>query len=171
MENSISFENMQETSVEDKLNDLINVLNKTNINSDNIKTLQTKFNRAVDNKLSESELIEEFKKVDDDHLSRLEKLDKIESTLKNNYIDTKVAKSVAVKRYLEMIIPLCIGFIMVTLGLAMIILPAPPYFEMFTIFYFSADDGFTLMDLISLIIILTGVFTIIKSYFKFANNN
>ena len=171
MENSISFENMQETSVEDKLNDLINVLNKTNINSDNIKTLQTKFNRAVDNKLSESELIEEFKKVDDDHLSRLEKLDKIESILKNNYIDTKVAKSVAVKRYLEMIIPLCIGFIMVTLGLAMIILPAPPYFEMFTIFYFSADDGFTLMDLISLIIILTGVFTIIKSYFKFANNN
>lgn len=171
MENSISFKSMQETSVEDKLNDLINVLNETDINSDNIKTLQNKFNKAVDNKLSEAELIEEFKKVDDDHLSRLEKLDKIESILKNNYIDTKVAKSVAVKKYLEMIIPLCIGFFIVTLGLAMIILPAPPYFEMFTIFYFSADDGFTLMDLISLIIVLTGVFTIIKSYFKFANNN
>lgn len=169
MENSISFKDMQEASVDDKLNELINTLNKTDINSDNIKSLQNKFNKAIDNKLTESELIEEFKKVDDDHLSRLEKLDKIESILKNNYIDTKVVKSAAVKRYAEMIVPVILGFVMLTLGLAMIIMPAPPYFEMFTIFYFSVNDGFTLMDLISLIIILTGVFTIIKSYFKFAN--
>ncbi len=169
MENSISFENMQEASIDEKLNDFIKTLNKSKINSDNIKGLQHKFNKAIDNKLSESELIEEFKKVDDDHLSRLEKLDKIESILKNNYIDTKVVKSAAVKRYVEMIIPVMLGFVMLTLGLAMIILPAPPYFEMFTIFYFSVNDGFTLMDLISLIIILTGVFTIVRSYFKFAN--
>ena len=160
---------MQEASVDEKLNDLIRVLNQTDINSDNIKNLQTRFNKAIDNKLSESELIEEFKKIDDDDLSRLEKLDKIESILKNNYIDTKVVKSVAVKRYVEMLIPVVIGFVMVTLGFAMIILPAPPYFEMFTIFYFSVNDGFTVMDLISLIIVLTGVFLIIKSYFKFSN--
>lgn len=170
MENSISFENMQEVSVDERLNDFIKTLNKSAINSDNIKTLQHKFNKAIDNKLSEPELIEEFKKVDDDALSRLEKLDKIELILKNNYIDTKVAKSVAIKRYVEMIIPVLLGVVMLTLGLAMIILPAPPYFEMFTIFYFSANDGFTLMDLISLIIVLTGVFTIIRSYFKFVNN-
>ncbi|HET8829101.1 MAG TPA: hypothetical protein VFM79_07150 [Pelobium sp.] len=169
MENSISFKDMQEASVDDKLNDLIKALNKTDINSDNIKSLQSKFNKAIDNKLTESELIEEFKKVDDDHLSRLEKLDKIESILKNNYIDTKAVKSAAVKRFAEMIVPVILGFVMLTLGLAMIIMPAPPYFEMFTIFYFNVNDGFTLMDLISLIIILTGVFTIIKSYFKFAN--
>ncbi|HTN21237.1 MAG TPA: hypothetical protein VL125_12210 [Pelobium sp.] len=169
MENSISVEDMQKASVDEKLNDLISALNKSEINPDSIKNLQVRFNKAIDNKLSESELIEEFKKVDDDELSRLEKLEKIESILKHNYIDTKVAKSVAVRRYVEMIIPVVIGFVMLTLGLAMIFLPAPPYFEMFTIFYFSANDGFTLMDLISLIIILTGVFTIIKSYFKFAN--
>ncbi len=170
MQNLVSFKNMQEVSVEDKLNDLINTLNTADIRAEHIKSLQSKFNRAIDNKLSEPELIEEFKKVDDDQLSRLEKLDKIESILKHNYIDTKVAKSVVVRRFTEMIIPVVIGFVMLTLGLAMIILPAPPYFEMFTIFYFSKNDGFTLMDLISLIIVLTGVFTIIKSYFKFANN-
>lgn len=169
MENSITLKNMQEATVDDKLNDFIKTLNKSEINSDNIKNLQHKFNKAIDNKLSESELIEEFKKVDDDHLSRLEKLDKIESILKNNYIDTKAVKSAAVKKYVEMIVPVVLGFIMLTLGFAMIIMPAPPYFEMFTIFYFSVNDGFTLMDLISLIIVLTGVFTIIKSYFKFAN--
>ncbi len=169
MQKLVSFEDMQEVSVEDKLNDLIKTLNKTNIRAEHVKTLQTKFNTAIDNKLNETELIEEFKKVDDDQLSRLEKLDKIESILKYNYIDTKVAKSVVVRRYMEMVIPVVIGLIMLTLGLAMIILPAPPYFEMFTIFYFSENDGFTLMDLISLIIVLTGVLTIIKSYFKFAN--
>lgn len=169
MENLISFKNMPHATVEEKLNDLIATLNSSDINSDNIKSLQHKFNTAVHNKLTEAELIAEFAKVDDDRLSRLEKLDKIELILQDNFVDTKVAKSVAVKRFLELLVPLCIGFVMLTLGLAMIILPAPPYFEMFTIFYFSVNDGFTLMDLISLIIILTGVFTIIKSYFKFAN--
>jgi hypothetical protein len=43
------------------------------------------------------------------------------------------------------------------------VMPAPPYFEMFTIFYFTPDDGFTLMDLISLIIIATGTFIVIRS--------
>lgn len=169
MENSITFQNMQETAVDQKLNDFIKTLNQSDINSDNIKNLQHKFNKAIDNKLSESELIAEFKAVDDDELSRLEKLDKIESILKNNFIDTKVAKSVVFKNYIEMLVPVLIGLVMLTLGFAMIILPAPKYFEMFTIFYFNVNDGFTLMDLISLIIVLTGVFVIIKSYFKFAN--
>ncbi len=169
MDNSINFDQMQDTTVDDKLNDLIKTLNQSKIHPDNIKSLQHKFNVAISNKLSDVELIEEFRKVDDDHLSRLEKLDKIELILKNNYIDTKVAKSVIVGRFVEMIIPVILGFVMVTLGFAMIILPAPPYFEMFTIFYFTLNDGFTLMDLISLIIILAGVFMIVKSYFKFAN--
>ncbi|MFC5284762.1 hypothetical protein [Pedobacter alpinus] len=168
MENSLSLENAKDTSVENKLNEFINILNNSNIDSQNIKTIQSKFNNAIDNKLSEAELLNEFDKVDD-ALSRLEKLDKIELILKSNFIDTKVAKSVKVKRFVEMIIPVCIGFVMLTLGFAMIILPAPPYFEMFTIFHFTTNDGFTLMDLISLIIVLTGVYMIIKSYFKFAN--
>jgi hypothetical protein len=133
------------------------------------KQIQKKFNVAINEKLSEEDLITELQKVDDIDLSRLEKLDKIEMLLKSNYIDTKTVKSFKVRRFAEMIVPVLIGIVMVTLGFAMIILPAPEYFEMFTIFHFTLNDGFTLMDLISLIIILTGIFVAIKSYFKFAN--
>lgn len=165
------FSNLDEKAIglDDKLNEFILLLNKSNINSDNIKHIQKKFNVAIDAKLSEEELITEFQKVDEIDLSRLEKLDKIEMLLKTNYIDTNTVKSFKVRRFAEMLVLVLIGIVMVTLGFAMIILPAPPYFEMFTIFYFTTDDGFTLMDLISLIIILTGIFVGIKSYFKFAN--
>ncbi len=124
MESSISFRNMQQATVDEKVNDLIMAFKTSVDNSDNMK---------------------------------------------NNFIDTKVGKSVVVRHYVEMPIPVLIGFVMLTLGFAMIILPAPKYFEIFTIFYFSLNDGFTLMDLISLIIVLIGVFVIVKSYFKFAN--
>lgn len=156
-------------SLDNKLNEFISLLNSSNINSVNVKQIQKKFNVAVDEKLSEDELIIELQKVDEIDLTRLEKLDKIEMLLKTNYLDTKIVKTFKVKRFAEMIFPVLIGIVMVTLGFAMIILPAPPYFEMFTIFHFTLNDGFTLMDLISLIIILTGIFVAIKSYFKFAN--
>ena len=159
----------QPLTIQDKLDELINLLNNSEIDSNNIKQIQQKFNVAIDKKLSEPELLAEFQKVDNVDLSRLEKLDKIEMLLKTNYIDTKVAKSIKFKSFLEMIFPVLIGLVMVTLGLAMIILPAPPYFEMFTIFHFTLNDGFTLMDLISLIIVLSGIFVIIRSYIKFAN--
>jgi membrane-bound ClpP family serine protease len=165
------FANLDEKaiSLDEKLNELILLLNNSNIDSENVKLIKNKFNVAIDAKLSEAELIIEFQKVDENDLSRLEKLDKIEMLLKTNYIDTKTVKSFKVKRFVEMIFPVLIGIVMLTLGFAMIILPAPPYFEMFTIFHFTLNDGFTLMDLISLIIILTGIFVAIKSYFKFAN--
>lgn len=63
-------------------------------------------------------------------------------------------------------IRIIISLLFITLGLAMIILPAPPYFEMYTIFYFNETDGFTLMDLISLLIVFCGVFTLIMTMQK-----
>ena len=159
----------QPLAIQDKLDELINLLNNSDINSNNIKKIKDKFNVAIERKLSEPELLAEFQKVDNVDLSRFEKLEKIEMLLQSNYIDTKVAKSIKFKNFLEMIFPVLAGLVMVTLGFAMIILPAPPYFEMFTIFHFTLNDGFTLMDLISLIIVLTGIFIIIKSYIKFAN--
>ena len=55
---------------------------------------------------------------------------------------------------------------MITLGMGMIIMPAPPYFEMFTIFYFNPNDGVTIMDLISLLIVFTGVYLLVSSLLK-----
>jgi hypothetical protein len=45
-------------------------------------------------------------------------------------------------------------------------MPAPPYFEMFTIFYFNQNDGVTLMDLIALLIVFTGVYLFLSSVLK-----
>jgi len=55
---------------------------------------------------------------------------------------------------------------MITLGFGMIIMPAPPFFEMFTIFYFNSHDGVTIMDLISLLVILFGIFFLIKAIIR-----
>ncbi|MBC7653662.1 MAG: hypothetical protein H7098_04205, partial [Oligoflexus sp.] len=130
MENSSTLKK-QEKSVESKLNELIFLLNNGDITANEIKH-PSKINIEVAPKLSEPELIAEFKKVDDDELTRLEKLDKIDMILKSNYIDTKIVKSITIRRYSEFIIQGLIGFVMLTLGFAMIILPAPAYFEMFT---------------------------------------
>ncbi len=167
---SFSLIDQKQLTLDEKLNELINLLNNSEIDSENVKQIQSKFNNAISKKLSQADLIAEFKKVDDVDLSRLEKLDRIEMLLNSNYIDTKAVKSFAFRRFIEMIVPVFIGIVMLTLGFAMIILPAPKYFEMFTIFHFTLNDGFTLMDLISLIIILSGIFVAIKSYFKFANH-
>jgi hypothetical protein len=159
-----------QTSVDHQLNDFILFLNnspKTTINEDT--DIQTVVN--INQPLTAVELVAEFKKVDDDKLSRLEKLDKIEVLLNNNFIDTKIAKSINYRRYFEFVLQAAIGIVMLTLGFAMIILPSPAYFEMFTIFHFTDNDGFTLMDLISLIIVLTGVFVMIKSYFRLVDNS
>ena len=45
----------------------------------------------------------------------------------------------------------------------MIILPAPQNFEMFTIFYFTRDDGITLMDVIASIITVSGIFILVNN--------
>lgn len=68
--------------------------------------------------------------------------------------------------YFKKIICLLIAISLITLGFSMIILPAPPYFEMFTIFYFTDDDGVTIMDLISLIIILCGIYVFVTTIIK-----
>lgn len=156
-------------TVENKLNEFISFIGTSEINYNHVVENNIEVNEPVILKLDDFQLISEFEKIDDDALTRLEKLDRIENLLKTNFIDTKIAKSIIVKRYLEMIVPVCLGIVMMTLGFAMIIMPAPAYFEMFTIFRFTDNDGVTLMDLISLIIVLTGIFVIIKSYFKFAN--
>ena len=113
-----------------------------------------------------SESLKEFEKLDDMNASPLELADNLEILLSQYQLDSKVSrKMVFVKRMVKASI-LIIGIILITLGFAMIIMPAPPYFEMFTIFWFSIDDGVTLMDLIALLIVFTGVYLFLSSIIK-----
>jgi hypothetical protein len=169
MEQITTFQN-KEVTVDHHLKDFILFLNnspKTIINKDTLDETTI----TISQPLTSVELVAELRKVDDDKLSRLEKLDKIEVLLNNNFIDTKIAKAINFKKYFDFVLQGAIGIVMLTLGFAMIFLPAPAYFEMFTIFYFNANDGFTLMDLISLLIVLTGIFLMIKSYFRLVENS
>lgn len=63
-----------------------------------------------------------------------------------------------------------IGFLFVVLGFAMIIMPAPPYFDAFTLFYFSENDGVTMIDLVSLVIIAVGIYILVKTVFNFVES-
>lgn len=154
-------------SLEEKLDELIVLLNNSDLDTENIKKIQATFNDAIEKKLNNKELVEEIKEVSMLNIDNIEKLSQLEVLLNNNYIDSRQAKKIKYKESIAKVIQATVGFLMVTLGFAMVVLPAPPYFEMFTIFHFTHDDGFTLMDLISLIIIGTGIYVVIKSYTKF----
>ena len=146
-----------------KLSEFITLLEESNLDTENIKLLQSRINNLLEEKLSSKSLIKEIQEVSIADIDKLEQLDKLEFLLIHNHFDSKQARKVTFSKRLLRIIKIIIGFLFVTLGFGMIIMPAPPYFELFTIFYFNPDDGVTLMDLISLIIIAVGIYIIVKS--------
>ncbi|TKC09336.1 hypothetical protein [Pedobacter frigoris] len=146
-----------------KLNEFIALLEGSKIDTENIHGIKTKINQALDKKLTGKELIKQIQDVSSSDASKFDQLSQLEDLLNNNYIDSVQAKKIGFGKTIVNIVKLIIGFLFVTLGFAMIIMPAPPYFEMFVIFNFNADDGFTLMDLISLIIIVIGIYIVLNS--------
>jgi ABC-type multidrug transport system fused ATPase/permease subunit len=146
-----------------KLSEFITLLEQSELDSQNIKSLQSRVNGALQEKLTGKGLIHEIKEVSLADLNKFDQLDQLEFLLNNNHLDSKQINKINFAEKFTKFIKIVIGFLFVTLGFAMIIMPAPPYFEMFTIFYFNPNDGVTLMDLISLIIIAVGIYIIIKT--------
>ena len=139
------------------------LLEKSEIDSENIKGMKIRLNKALDQKLRGGELIQEIKQLSLSGMEKMDQLDQLEQILNTNYLDSRQVSKNKISDGLGKIVRVLIGFLFITLGFAMIIMPAPPYFEMFTIFHFTPDDGVTLMDLISLIIIAMGTFIVIRS--------
>jgi len=139
------------------------LLEKSEIDSENIKGMKIRVNKALDQKLRGGELIQEIKQLSLSGMEKMDQLDQLEQILNTNYLDSRQVSKNKISDGLGKIVRVLIGFLFITLGFAMIIMPAPPYFEMFTIFHFTPDDGVTLMDLISLIIIAMGTFIVIRS--------
>ena len=139
------------------------LLEKSEIDSENIKGIKARVNKALDHKLSGGELIQEIKELSLAEMEKTDQLEQLEQLLNSNYLDSRQVGKNKISDGLGKIVRVFIGFLFITLGFAMIIMPAPPYFEMFTIFHFTPDDGVTLMDLISLIIIAMGIFIVIRS--------
>jgi hypothetical protein len=153
-----------------KLGEFVNLLQESKLDSENIKQIKTTLNHALDAKIDSESVIDQIKTVSLGNLDKLQQLEQLEMLLTTNHLDSKQAHRIVIKHVLLKLITVIIGFLFVTLGFAMIIMPAPPYFEMFTIFYFNENDGVTLMDLISLIIIAIGIYIVLKSISNFKSN-
>jgi hypothetical protein len=157
----------KELEVEQKLDAFIALLDQHAFDSKTVKHFQQRFNNAVEKKIFDAPNIDAFKTIaQEDHASREELLDQFSSLLLSNKIDSNISSKYIRSERAVKIVLMLVGIIMIALGFAMIIMPAPPYFEMFTIFYFTRDDGVTLMDIISLIIILTGIYILVRSIYK-----
>jgi len=147
-----------------KADEVIVLLQKGVVDSDRARAIQDKIYHALD-KESIPQKIEAFKELDavDD---RLELLNEFEYLLSHHQLDSETSKKYLLHERVKKCVIIIIGVIMITLGMAMIIMPAPPYFEMFTIFHFNQNDGVTLMDLIALLIVFTGVYLFLSTVLK-----
>lgn len=157
----------RELEVEEKLDALIVLLTQNNFDSETIKQYQQRFNKSIEKSTFNPEYIKAFKAIDkEETASREELLDQFSTLLISNKIDSNISsKYIRSERTIKAVLILT-GIVMITLGFAMIIMPASHDFEMFTIFWFNPDDGVTLMDLISLIIILAGIYILVRSVYK-----
>jgi hypothetical protein len=160
-----------ESEIDEKVDALILLLDNNKLDSKNVTMAQVRLNNAI-NKKTYPAAIDAFKAIGSkNNASRIELLDEFSELLISNKFDSRSVKKYILSELVIKITLVLFGIVMITLGFAMIIMPAPPYFEMFTIYYFSLDDGVTLMDLISLVIVLAGVYVLVRGLHKHTNSS
>ena len=156
-----------ESAVEQKLDEVAALLAGHHLNKEVLKRFQQKFDTTLENCSEGNDAINAFKVIDDkEDASREELLDEFAMLLLSNKVDSKVAGRYLKAKRINNFLLITIAVAMVTLGLSMIIIEAPPYFEMFTIYYFTENDGVTLMDVIACIIILIGIYILVRTLYK-----
>lgn len=160
--------NNDESLLSIKADELIQLLKKGNIDKEHIRVIQQKINSAIELN-GTLQKFDVFSGLDQDQ-NRLDMVNNLELLLAQHPVDSRESKKYLFHEKLKRVVLIAIAVTMIILGLAMIIMPAPPYFEMFTIFYFSKDDGITLMDVISVLIVLTGVYLFINAILRKVNS-
>ena len=139
-------------SIDQKLDELIALLSTARLSSEATKKIQEKFNNAIEG----TEGFQRIKQKD------------IPGPFSNKYkLDSRAVRRDNMGKMVIKISRMIVAALLVGLGWGMIIMPAPPYFEMFTLFYLSKNDGVTIMDVISLIVALTGISLFISTLIKF----
>lgn len=156
----------EKISIDEKLDELLGLLQSSHLDSESVNKIKEKFNLVVNRVELSADSLKEFKQLDDSAASRLELADNLEMLLSQYQLDNKVSKKIVLMDRLIKGSVIIIGLVLIILGFGMIIMPAPPYFEMFTIFWFTRDDGVTLMDLIALLIVFTGIYLFLTSIIK-----
>lgn len=159
-------------SKEEKLDELIKILENSNFNSEQLIDYKTRVEKIIHEKKIKED-IEHFDEMDqlkaETESSKLELLDNFELLLNSSELNSEDAYRYVKHSKTKSTFKIIFGIILMILGLGMIVMPSPENFEMYTLFYFTRDDGITVMDLISGLIIVTGIFIIlytVKSHQK-----
>jgi len=157
-------ENVQ---VANKVNELVTVIGQSVVGQQQAETCQKQIAEAFEQSAFKAKQVAPFQDLDkDNNLSREELLEGLEKLLSENQIDSRINNPKAKKRIFQKIIIFILAILLIVFGFAMIIMPAPPSFELFTVFYFNPNDGITIMDLVSLLIIFGGVLLIVLNFNK-----
>lgn len=158
---------LQADLIEKKVTELVGLLNQTEIEDVKARRFEKQISEAFKNNMSHRNQIKSFQHLaGEKNLSRMELLEGMDELLSQSTLDSQSGKKYLTQRLLKQVVICLIGVTLIVTGFAMIIMPAPPSFEIFTVFYFNHDDGITIMDLISLTIILSGVLLFIVSVNK-----
>jgi hypothetical protein len=153
--------------LETKIQELITLLEKAKLTRKQIRNYESRISQAFEKTIAPDNPITPFARLDlDETLSREELLDGFEKLLSENQIDSNMGRTIKRKDTIQKILVSLIATVLIAAGFSMIIMPAPPSFELFTIFYFNHDDGVTVMDLVSLLIVLSGVFLFVQTFSK-----
>lgn len=147
-----------------KLDEFILTISNNKLDDEVLLSLQKKFNMAVslasEDNYPQNPITTQSGNIKDEVHNELDQL------LFINKLDKSAQKKYSVYRAFDIVIRLFIAVLLIILGFGMIIMPAPPYFEMFTLFYLNPNDGVTIMDVISLIVAFIGIYILVKTLIK-----
>lgn len=147
-----------------KLDEFLLTISNNELDNEVLQSLQKKFNTAI--KLSsESKYPQNLVNNQPSNIKN-EVHNELDQLLFINKLDKSAQKKYSVYRAFDIVIRLFIAVLLIILGFGMIIMPAPPYFEMFTLFYLNPNDGVTIMDVISLIVAFIGIYILVRTLIK-----
>lgn len=150
-----------------KVKELIEVIGRSGVDSKISKYYQQQIANAFDQSQFSAKQLAPYDALGQDNsLSREELLEGLEKLLSETTIDSNISKSYLRKNAMQKVVLFILAILLIIVGFAMIIMPAPPSFEIFTVFYFTANDGVTIMDLVSLLIIFGGVLLFVLNFNK-----
>ncbi len=165
---NLSYENKPETSLlNQKVHELVQVIQFTRVDKTQARIYQRQIADAFKDSGSFVKQLATFEALPaDNSLSREALLDELEKILSETEINSEQSKNFLKRNAFHRAILLVVATLLIVTGFAMIIMPAPPSFELFTVFYFNANDGVTIMDLVSLLIIFGGVYLFVLNLGK-----
>lgn len=154
------------TRVERKVAELIEAIEQSDVDAHHSRDFQKQIADAFQRSAATQKRLAPFKELDqENNLSREELLEGLEKLLSENQFDSRINTPKRGK-IVQKGVMFILAILLIVVGFAMIIMPAPPSFELFTVYYFNINDGVTIMDLVSLLIIFGGVLLFVLNFNK-----